>query len=403
MSSEVYIEDNTITITAIKDGVKRLGDLWDCTQSKYAGKNLFSQPLDGKYINANQVDFFDYRLIDCKSSSDEIKTSNLSEEVSLEFIAGILKRKGSPNFETDIKINSFSDHIICHYQKETSHIDVLPNSKDVLNEFAVEDLIKRNLKATHYVGGITLGVEVRADIFVNQKAGCLDAYAQDIFRKVIFGPVNSKVKSKLEDFDSEDDKSYDKQIYVFSIPTMKSKPRTFKEMFEIIESAESFSDKQEFNPEHGAKVVGVPIRFVLVPIKQLVDVIFEKFYLRLPKKLLEDYYEMLVLIKNFQFPGWMIKNMLKSNESFKIIMKNTNSNLLKNIDEYEKNLIKSCSKYFQKATEALKNYKLKKASVRDLFQIEERFQLECDPLKVFEKIEVFVEQAEGILFFIMNN
>jgi hypothetical protein len=52
MPSATYVEDQTLIIPVLKDGVKTLEDLWDCNQSKYVGENLFKQKLDGKYIKA---------------------------------------------------------------------------------------------------------------------------------------------------------------------------------------------------------------------------------------------------------------------------------------------------------------------------------------------------------------
>jgi hypothetical protein len=168
-------------------------------------------------------------------------------------------------------------------------------------------------------------------------------------------------------------------------------------MFEVIERAESNIDQQEFHPVCGTKVVGVPIRFVLVPIRQLlVEIIVEKLYMRLPKNVLTGYYEMLVFIQNFQASSFIIKNLLKCNSSFQIILNNPNSEILKNIDEYEKDLNKICSKLFEKSNEALKNYKMKKVTAEDLVQVEKHFQIVCNPSGIFEKIEEFIKLAEGI-------
>jgi hypothetical protein len=398
MSSVEFIEDNTITIPVLKGGVKKHGDLWDCTQSKYAQNNLFSKKIDGKYIEANTVEYFDYRLIHCKSTSDEIKIFNLSDEISLELVAGFMRPKESPDFETYSNKFYNSEHITCHYRKDTYHINALPNSKDILNNYAAQNIMEGNLKATHFVGGITLGIEVRADILLIQNESCHKTNKkQDLFSKLIFGPIDSKVKRRLKAFDIENGESYKKQINVFSNPSIKSKPGSFSEMFEVIERAESNIDQQEFHTVCGTKVVGVPIRFVLVPIKQLlVEVIFEKLYMRLPRDVLTNYYEMLVFIQNFQASSFIIKNMLKSNSSFQIILNNPNSKILKNIDEYEKNLKKTCFKLFEKSNKALKDYKMKKATAKDLVQAQKHFQISCNPIEIFEKIEEFIKLAEGI-------
>jgi hypothetical protein len=131
MSSATYVEDHTLTIPVLKDGVTRLGDLWDCNQSKYVGENLFKENLDGKYINASPIESFDYRLIHSKSSSDRMKLVNVGGEISLELLAGMITVKGSANYESDKKENTRREQLICHYKRETYSVEALPKSTDI--------------------------------------------------------------------------------------------------------------------------------------------------------------------------------------------------------------------------------------------------------------------------------
>ena len=105
MSSEVYIEDNPITLPVLNNGVTRLGDLWDCNRSVFLGQNLFNVELDGENVIASPIDNVDYKLIHSKSTSEKIKYLKLGGEVSLDVLGGIISISGG---EADY-----------HYEKKT--------------------------------------------------------------------------------------------------------------------------------------------------------------------------------------------------------------------------------------------------------------------------------------------
>lgn len=399
MSSEDYVEENSLTIPVLKDGVTRLGDLWDCHQSKYVGENLFDRNLDGKYINASPIEFFDYRLIHSNSSSDRIKIINVSGEVSLEMLAGLLTAKGSVEF--DKKDVTTREQIICHYQKETFSVNASTDCKEILNQSVIEKLMKNKLKATHFVRRITLGAEVESNIIVTKN---ISNYKGDLkgnlLGKLVYGNVNALVKSKLKLFDSEDNKNFNREINIHSIPAMKSEPKTVKEMFQMIESIDAVVEKQKHFPESGDHIIGVPIRFVLVPIKQFLDVKIEKSYLKLSEKVLNDFNEMLIKVQDIQIPGYILKKVLKANRYLSILINDSQSKLTQNIKEYESYLKNTGIKFFEDSTKAIKHYKLKNSGVEDLLEILNRFGIELDSSEELKKIAQFVEQGEGTNFFI---
>jgi hypothetical protein len=63
MSQKIYIEDTTITITVLKDGVHRIEDLWNCSESKIVRENLFKQNLDEIYVNASSIESLEWWLL----------------------------------------------------------------------------------------------------------------------------------------------------------------------------------------------------------------------------------------------------------------------------------------------------------------------------------------------------
>jgi hypothetical protein len=403
MTSGTYVEDQNLIIPALDGGVTSLGDLWDCIQSKYVGENLFKQNLDGKYIKATPIESFDYRLIHSKSSSDGIKLVNVGGEVLLELLAGLIKVKGYADNESYKKDNTRREQLICHYRRETYSIEALPDSKSILDEFVVKKLMGKELKATHFVHGITLGAEVKADILVTQNdSNDKSDIKGDVFGKLVYGPINASVKAKLGFLDSEDNKDFNKEINVYSMPYMKSEPKTVEEMFKMIEGVDAVVEKQKHFPEYGDKVVGVPIRFVLVPIKQFFDVKIENLYLKLSDKVLKDFNEMLVKVQDIQVSGYIMRKVHKNNTSLSILLNDSHSNLSLAINKYENDLRNIGIKYFEESIKTLKLYKGQEASVENLFQILNRFETECNSSNELEKIGEFVELGESVLKKILN-
>jgi hypothetical protein len=398
MSSVTYVEDQTLVIPVLKDGVTRLGDLWDCNESKYVGENLFNQNLDGKYINPSPIESFDYQLIHSKSSSDQIKLVNVGGEVSLELLAGLITVKGSAEYKSDKKDNTRREQLICHYKRETYSVEALPNSIDIQNEFVVKKLMKKELKATHFVRGVILGADVKADILVTQNdSSNKNDIKGDVFGKLVYGPVNASVKVKLGFFDSEDNKDYNKEINVHSMPYIKSEPKTVEEMFKMIESVDAIVEKQKHFPGSGDKVVGVPIRFVLVPIKKFFDVKIEKLYLKLSDKVLNNFNEMLVKVQDIQVSGYIMRKVLNDNKSLSTLLNDSQSKLSLSINQYEKDLRNIGIKFFEESIKTLKLYKDRKASVENLLEIQNRFEIECNSSNELEKIAEFVRQGESML------
>jgi hypothetical protein len=108
---------------------------------------------------------------------------------------------------------------------------------------------------------------------------------------------------------------------------MKSEPKTVDEMFKMIENVDSVVETQIHFAESGDKVVEVPIRFVLVPIKQFLDIKIEKLYFKLSDKVLKYFNEMLVNVQGIQVSGYIMRKFLNNNTSLSILLNDSQSNL----------------------------------------------------------------------------
>jgi hypothetical protein len=265
-----------------------------------------------------------------------------------------------------------------------------------LNKSIVENIIKNKLKATHFVRGIILGSEVKADIVLTKS----DVHNKtkiegDLIEPIKYGPINASVKASLNYLDNDESEEYNKEISVHSVPTMKVETNSVKEMFKKIEEIDDRVAEEKHFPKKSDQIIGVPIRFVLVPIKQFLDVEIEKLYLKLSDKILKEFNEFLVQISDIQVFGYIFKKVLKSNYSLAMILNNPQSELSIKIFEYEKILREIGSRYFQESTESLKLYKKREIDVEKLLDICNRFNNECNSIEILLKIEEFVKQGEG--------
>jgi hypothetical protein len=205
MSSKTYIEDERIVLPILKDGVTRLGDLWDCNKSESIGENLFEDYLDGEYINVSPIDSLDYQLIHNKSTSDLIKSVKVEGEISLEFLTGLIKVKGSNDYNSNQNESTCREQLICHYQRNTFSVDAHTKSKDILNKTIFEKIMKNELKVTHFVRGIILGSEVRADIVLTRsETNNKTDVKGDFLVPIKYGPINASVKASLNYLDNVD-------------------------------------------------------------------------------------------------------------------------------------------------------------------------------------------------------
>jgi hypothetical protein len=400
MSSENYVEDSTIILPILPtlNNLSKLGDLWDCHSSEVVGDQLFKEDLDGEYISVSPIDSLDYQLIHNKSSSDLIKSFNIGGEMKLEILAGLIPVTGSANYVSEEKQQTSREHLICHYARETYSLYIKQNSRAIINELVEEKIIKGEIKATHCVRGIILGAQLNADIVITQKnLSSKTDFDGDICGKLTYGAINATAKANLKLLDNNDSKDYNLNISVRSIPTMRVETNSINEMFKKIEEIDSLVEKQKHFPKLGDKIIGLPIRFILKPVRQFIDVKIDKLYFKMSETVLKNINEFLVIIQDIQKPGYITERVIKSCRSLiKVIIKDR-SPLNQEIYEYEKKLKKIGEKNFQKAVNELKKYKLNQSNVENLLKLKMEFDDECSANKILEKVSKFIDKGECML------
>jgi hypothetical protein len=396
MSNQTYIEDCTITIPVLKDGVTRIGDLWNCRESKTIGENIFKQNVDGIYVNVSPIESLEYQLIHSKSFSDKFKSFDIGGEVSLEMKAGLMKVKGLFDYDRYKDVLSIKEEIICNYSRETYSIYAQANADELLNDTVINKIINKKINATHLVRGVILGAEVRAEILVSQeRTDKKHGVIGDLLGNIVFGPINALVKAKLCYLDSNDFGDFKKEINIHSIPSMKLEPKTIEEMFKMIENIGLQVDEHKHFPNNGDKVVGVPIRFILVPIKQYFKVKIERKYLKISEQICRDFNEMLVKVQEIQVPSYISRKILESNSNLALILDDPQSKLSNEIIEFEKNLHEIGRRYFEESVEIFKQYKTGQLSIDKLIDIRDRFEKECNTSEIFEKVLEFINSGES--------
>jgi hypothetical protein len=217
-----------------------------------------------------------------------------------------------------------------------------------------------------------------------------------------FGPVSASTKANLESIEERHKTETETKISIQSQPYAflnilfqlfkililillrpVKNPKTVKEMFEIIDEIDEtikeykyFEKKihqegnnyfnQARNPAGERSALhGVPIRFILVPIKHLIkdkeakEFKVKKRYRKISDKIFEKYSKMLQNILDFNVTN-CVRNLIFNAfpESGNIIL-NKHSKISKEIQNFENGLIKTTNKYYPEAIEALKQYKSK--------------------------------------------
>ncbi len=397
MPAKVYIEDNYIILPLLKDGVTRLGDLWDCHESKFFGENLFSQALDGIYINASPIESVDYELIHSKSTSDTMKTISVGGEISLEILTGLISLKGTATeFGFEHKSEVSRERLICHYSRETFSIYSQSESRKLLDQYICDSIMKNNVKATHYVKGIILGAILDVEILINtvKKENKMDSKG-NLVGKLLYGAVNASVKASLSYLDKDENKEYDMKINLKSVPSLNCEPKTIQEMFSMIEKIDGVVEKQQHFPLSSKNIIGVPIKFILAPIKQIFETNIPSLYLKLDQNILNNFSEMLMKIQDISCSGYVLKKVVEKNQYFSSILFDSKNEIYKQIAEYESFLRELALKYFEESYKTLKAYKNGEVSVENLLNIRERFEKECSSNDIFQSILKFAEKGKG--------
>ncbi|KAF0554715.1 Interferon-induced very large GTPase 1 [Gigaspora margarita] len=392
MKETSYVEDSTFTLSYIENDALFLGALWNCHLSKSAGYNLFSKQLTSDHLIIHPLKNLDYHLIHVKSIEDKLMTLKVNGAMSIEILSGILHVEGSGHYDTMSSKNSNEEQLICQYNLDNYLVELLPQAKEVMDNIVKNHLFQKKIEATHIVRSIILGARVSADIRIRQNdIGKNKDINGSLIGSIPFGKVNAALKTSLEILDTKNANDYDMQITINSKPPMKQQPTTINQMFDLIENVDACIQGEQHYSFIGSDINGVPIRFILVPISQFLEVEVESLYKQLHDSIFENFRTMLIALKDYQSPEYVKNHVIRTEYRLQMILSDSQSQLSKDIIEYQEKLKMITNDYFERACEALKKYKVAKCNSDELLQIMHDYD-KCDfsIVKVCAKIESFV-------------
>ncbi|CAG8480116.1 24027_t:CDS:2 [Dentiscutata erythropus] len=393
----IFVENSSFSLPYIQDGVYGLGDLWDCNLSKRVGFNLFTENFTKDHLIIRPLKKLDYRLTHVKCTEDKFEAFKIDALLGIELLPDIIRIEGEGHYGAMSAKSSNEEQLICQYNLDNYLVELLPQAKDVMDDIVVRRLLDKQLKATHVVRGIILGAEVNADIRIRQRDTSNSRSIRGGFvGKIPCGIVNASLKASLEMLDSDQANNYDKQITIHSKPQMRQQPTTINQMFNLIENVEEtcISGEQHFKFV-GLDITGVPIRFMLVPITQYIEMNVEKLYKQLQENIFENFRGMLMALKDFQSYEYIRDRVLKIEYRLHRILSDPQSMLSMRILEYQEELRKNTKIYFERACNTLKNYKNAKSNSEELLDIIHEYNSgNFNILKVYEKVESFVEYGK---------
>jgi hypothetical protein len=162
----------------------------------------------------------------------------------------------------------------------------------------------------------------------------------------------------------------------------------------MIDSIESVMKKEKhFKHIKEHEVIGVPIRFHLVPISDFLDFQIEALYVKLADETLARFTRMLTDIQDFRETNCIRIRVFEEYGPAGIIIFNNNSIISKNIVGYEKKLNEITKSNFPKAVDIFKKYKIHKATETELLKVIENFRAEFNKSDVLEKINEFINEC----------
>jgi hypothetical protein len=136
-------------------------------------------------------------------------------------------------------------------------------------------------------------------------------------------------------------------------------------MLRVIENIDTLIENHKHFKEINEKITGVPIRFILVPLKpflkynpQNITTFFEEGrYAKLPDTILDEYSKMLKNILDFKAENCIRDLVYESYRDSGNIIFNKNSDISKEIKLYEDHLNEITKEFYPIAVNSLKSYK----------------------------------------------
>jgi hypothetical protein len=180
-------------------------------------------------------------------------------------------------------------------------------------------------------------------------------------------------------------------------------PQSIEEMFQMIDGIENEIAKQKpFKQITSHDVIGVPVRYYLVPLKFYLNVKIEKLFLVLKDEVLNKFENMLTLIRDYNHINCLRNKIIELEKSEKMRVKyqlgkilfDENSAIFKKIDVEEKKLIEINAKYLKLSMETFRDYKVHEKTEKDIVSLVENYEREFNQTENSEKITNFYSQAK---------
>nr|XP_032834703.1 uncharacterized protein LOC116956925 [Petromyzon marinus] len=391
---DVYMEDVTIVLPIVKNGVSGLGELWNCHSSETIHQNLFKKQLESEHLISHPLKKLEYSLTHIKGTEDQIRMFRAHGSMGLELLCGLIKVDGLADYSNKSVRSVNEEKLICQYNLENFSISLLPIAKTEIDDHVQSQLMKGRIKATHVAYGVILGAEVNAHVLVTRnetKASDSISISGSAVGKLGFGKVTPSLKAQLEWLDTSEANGYRTQIDIHSKPPMKRQPSTVKEMFELVENIDVSVANEQHYKFSGANIMGVPIRWVLVPIAQYLDIDVEKLYLQISETLLCDFRAMLISLQDSRQPECIKRRVLEKEHRLQRVLSDSSSPLSRDISQYEKILNKNVESLFICACKALRNYKQAVITSSELHTITEEYEMShFSAVDISAKVDKFV-------------
>ena len=175
---------------------------------------------------------------------------------------------------------------------------------------------------------------------------------------------------------------------------MKS-PTSVEEMLTMIDNIETVLNAKPYSVKvKDYKILGVPVRYFLVPISHYLDIQIEKLYLKLEEATLDKFSRMLSHIQNFSTLHCIRSRVHDKYDLSNKFIFNKKSQIAIDIDIYAKEVIGITKTFFPQAVNTLKDYKIHKCDERQLLKLISKFEGKFNIDSIENKINFFSETCE---------
>ncbi|KAG4072854.1 hypothetical protein HA402_002597 [Bradysia odoriphaga] len=399
MQSVLYIEDQQLTLPTIENGVYRLGDLFNCRTGKRRGFNLFGRNLQKDHVCTSPISDTSYTLTLVKSASDKMKSLEVSGNLSLEILAGLIKVEGSAECDSSNTNASQTEILSCDYRFDGYQVDLLPSARDVIDPVVKKLIMMNEICVTHVVKGVVVGGKLNAKISISKNdVKQRQGIKESCLGKLVYGKINASVEANLKMLDSDESSCFNKHITIRSTPSVDDQqPISIDEMFRVIGNFPSAIDQETPYTDWDAKIKGVPIKFLLVPIAQFLNYKVEKIYAQLEDDIFQRFKNLLLNVQDYSSPGYVERQIIDRREDVSPLLMNDHSIIPVMVSKYGEELRSKANEVYVKAVSLLKKYRCGTVTPDEMLKYLIDSEKSVNQYEVLRKINSFHEAAQNEL------